>query len=200
MRRGPAPHRGAGGRNAPRPDLSRENAQHRSRRACLHCRDTTLRLRAHRIEPFAGHIQLEAEAHRHFKPVSDKVVNQLPPDSRFQLEIPAVAMLGLNDRAARPIQDALARWILATAPSLPIAAPGRYVLPIQKVTPPGVPFAVTLHRWPREKFRVPFVIQHIVEGDVEARRLSRINEALQQKVAEAPSVEKGGSPDSPQHP
>jgi hypothetical protein len=114
MRRGPAPHRGAGGRNAPRPDLSRENAQHRSRRACLHCRDTTLRLRAHRIEPFAGHIQLEAEAHRHF---------QLPPDSRFQLEIPAGAMLRLNDRAARPIQEALARWILATAPSLPIPHP-----------------------------------------------------------------------------
>jgi hypothetical protein len=68
-----------------------------------------------RIEPFAGHIQLEAEAHRHFQPITDKVVNQLPSASRFQLDIPAGAMLGLNDRAARPIQDALVRWILANA-------------------------------------------------------------------------------------
>jgi tripartite-type tricarboxylate transporter receptor subunit TctC len=95
-----------------------------------------------RIEPFAGHIQLEAEAERHFQPTTERVASQLPAESRFELEVPAGAILGLNDRAARPIQDALVRWILTTAPGLPTARPGRYVLPIHKITPPGVPFAV----------------------------------------------------------
>jgi hypothetical protein len=135
-----------------------------------------------RIEPFAGHIQLEAEAERHFKPITDRVASQLPADSRFELEVPAGAMLGLSDRAARPIQDALVRSILATAPGLPTARPGRYILPIQKVTPPGVPFAVSLHRWPRDGFPFPFVIRHLVEGDVEAGRLQRIRDAYNRKV------------------
>ena len=65
------------------------------------------------------------------------------------------------------------QWILATAPGLPTARPGRYVLPIQKITPPGVPFAVSLHRWPRENFPFPFIVRHLVEGDVEAARLLR---------------------------
>src|ERR1019366_5986497 len=82
-----------------------------------------------RIEPFAGHIQLEAEAKRHFQPITERVANQLPAESRFELEVPAGAMLDLNDRTARPIQDALVRWILATAPGLPTARPGRYILP-----------------------------------------------------------------------
>ena len=60
-----------------------------------------------RIEPFAGLIQLEAEAKRHFQPITERVERELPGESRFELEVPAGAMLGLNDRAARPIQDAL---------------------------------------------------------------------------------------------
>jgi hypothetical protein len=135
-----------------------------------------------RIEPFTGHIQLEAEAERHFQPITDRVANQLPSDSRFELHVPAGAMLGLNDRDARPIQDSLVRWTLATAPGLPTARPGRYVLPIQKVTPPGVPFAVSLHRWPRDGFPYPFTIQHLVGGDVEAGRLQRMRVAYNRKV------------------
>jgi hypothetical protein len=108
-----------------------------------------------RIEPFVGHIQLEAEAKRHFQPITDAVASQLPVDSRFELDIQAAAMLALSDRAAHPIQEALARWILSTAPTLPIVRLHRYVLPIQRVTPGGVPFAVLRHRWPREGFSFP---------------------------------------------
>jgi hypothetical protein len=135
-----------------------------------------------RIEPFDGHIRLEAEGKRHFSPIMDRVADQLPSDSRFELNVPVGVMLGLNDRTARPIQDALADWILATAPGLPTARPGRYILPIQKVTPPGVPFAVSLHRWPREEFPYPFVIQHLVQGDVETGRLERLRTAYDKKL------------------
>jgi len=146
-----------------------------------------------RIEPFTGHIQLEAEAERHFQPITERVVSQLPADSRFELHIPAGGLLGLNDRAVRPIQDALVRWILATAPGLSIARPGRYILPIQKVTPPGVPFAVSLHRWPRDEFPYPFIIRHFVEGDIEAGRLQRIREAYNRKVPKLLQWKKSGA-------
>lgn len=146
-----------------------------------------------RIKPFAGHIQLEAEAARHFQPIIEQVASQLPVDSRFELDVPAGAMLGLNDRATRPIQDALVRWILATAPSLPTARPGRYILPVQKITPPGVPFAVSLHRWPRDGFPLPFAIQHLVAGNVEAGRRKRIQGAYDRKVPKLVQWKKSGA-------
>ena len=65
---------------------------------------------------------------------------------------------------------------------LPTARPGRYVLPIQKITPPGVSFAVSLHRWPRDGFPFPFVIRNLVTGDVEAGRRDRIQAAYDRKV------------------
>jgi hypothetical protein len=135
-----------------------------------------------RIEPFAGHIQLEAEAERHFTPITDRVADQLPPDSRYELDVPVGAMLGMNDRTARPIQDVLVRWILDAAPEVPTARPGRYILPIQKIMPPGVPFAVSLHRWPREGFPYPFIIRHVAQGDIEAARLQRIRTAYRKKL------------------
>jgi hypothetical protein len=134
-----------------------------------------------RIEPFAGHIRLEAEAKRHFQPIIDMLAGMLPAEDRFELNVPAGAVLGRNDREVRPIQEALVRWIVATAPSLPIARPGRYVLPVQKVTPPGVPFAVSLHRWRREGFPLSFSIVHLVDN-VEDARITRIQEAYTRKL------------------
>jgi hypothetical protein len=187
LRRGPASHRGAGRR-----DLIFPEKIHSIGPVELVCTVGTQRFAFEhtRIEPFVGHIQLEAEAKRHFQPITDAVVAQLPVDSRFELEIPAGAMLGLNDRAARPIQGALVRWILATAPTLPTARPGRYALPIQRVTPTGVPFAVSLHRWSREGFPFPFLIR---EGEVETKRLSRITDAYHRKLAKLMPWGKAGA-------
>lgn len=145
-----------------------------------------------RIEPFAGHIQLEAEAKRHFQPIYDMVTSQLPVDSRFELHIPARAMLSLSDRAARPIQQALARWILATALTLPVARPDQYSPAPQRVAPDGVPFVVSLYRWPREGFPSPLVIRQVVE-DVEAKRLLRITDAYREKVSKLMPWGKAGA-------
>jgi len=135
-----------------------------------------------RIEPFAGHIQLEAEAERHFNPISERVAPLLPAQSRFELHLPAGAMLGLNDRDARPIRDALVNWILAEAPGLPTARPGRFILPVKNFTPPGVPFAVSLYRWERDGLPFPLIIRHVVAGDIEAERLKRIQAAYDRKM------------------
>lgn len=45
--------------------------------------------------------------------------------------------------------------------------------------PPGVPFAVSLDRWPREDFPHLFVIRHLVAGDVEAGRRLRLENAYE---------------------
>ena len=96
-----------------------------------------------RIEPFPGHIQLEAEAKRHFEPIADMLVGQLSAEERFELQVPVGILLGKNDREVRPIQEALVRWVIEVAPTLPIAKPWRYSLPIVMVAPPGVPFMVS---------------------------------------------------------
>lgn len=41
---------------------------------------------------------------------------------------------------------------------------------------------MSLHRWPRDGFPFPFVIQHSVAGDVEAGRRERLRSAYNRKV------------------
>jgi hypothetical protein len=135
-----------------------------------------------RIEPFAGHIQLGAEAERHFDPLADLLAGKLPADDKFELHVPVGVLLGKHDREVRPIQEALVTWISSVAPTLPIAAFGRYALPNLKVTPPGVPFAVSLHRWKREEFPFPFIVKHAADFDIEAARRERLKTAYQKKL------------------
>jgi hypothetical protein len=133
------------------------------------------------IEPFAGHMQLEAEAATHFKPIEAMVAGALPATEHFELHIPLKATQGLKGAAIRRIHDVLVPWIVATAPTLPIARLGRYVTPIQPVSLPGVPFEVSLHRTTTEGFPARFSIRHIMSGDPQAERLKRMREAYQRK-------------------
>lgn len=133
------------------------------------------------IEPFAGHLQLEAEAITHFKPIEAKLAGALPATEHFELHIPLRATQGLKGAAIRRIHDALGPWIIATAPTLPIARYGRYVTPIQPVSVAGVPFPVSLHRTTTERFPARFSIRHIVTGDPKAERLARIRHACERK-------------------
>lgn len=133
------------------------------------------------IEPFAGHMQLEAEAASHFRPIEAMVTGQLPPDEHIELHMPVKATQGLRGASIRRIYEALAAWIIATAPTLPIARYGRYVTPIRSVTLTGVPFPVSLHRTTTEGFPPRFTIRHIVDGNQEAGRVDRIREACERK-------------------
>src|SRR5579883_2250393 len=135
-----------------------------------------------RIEPFAGHIQLNVEGDRHVKPLEKMLAGKLPPDDRFELQIPFGVLLGKGDREVRPIQKALADWIVATAPKLPVARFGRVVLPVITFAVPGVPFTVRLHRWRREGFPVQFQVAHIVDSNLEHARRERIRTAYLKKV------------------
>jgi hypothetical protein len=133
------------------------------------------------IEPFAGHMRLEAEAGVHFRPIEVMVAGHLPPNEHFELHIPVKATQGLKGGALRRVHKTIAAWIIETAPTLPIARYGRYVLPIRRDTLPDVPFWVTLHRTTTEGFPPRFSIHHLVEVDHEAERVERIREACQRK-------------------
>ena len=135
------------------------------------------------IEPFAGPVRLSAEATRDLDPIKHKVTGQLPPDDHFELLMPARAMQGLKRREREQAQEALANWVQVTAPTLPRANWGRYVLPIKKVMPPGVPFEVSLHRSTRPpEFPGSFSITHLVtSADLPEDRKARLREACARK-------------------
>jgi len=63
------------------------------------------------IEPFAGHMQLEAEAGVHFRPIETMVAGHLPPNEHFELHMPVKATQGLKGGALRRVRETIASWI-----------------------------------------------------------------------------------------
>jgi hypothetical protein len=133
------------------------------------------------IEPFAGHLRLEADAEKHFKPIEAMLAGALPATEHIELHIPLKATNGMKGAAIRRIQQMLVAWIGTTAPTLPVARLGRYVTPITPVSLPGVPFSVSLHRCETGGFPGRFSIRHMVEGDLESDRVARVHEAYRRK-------------------
>jgi hypothetical protein len=131
------------------------------------------------IEPFAGHIQLNAEAKRRIQPLVERVAARLPQTEEFELQVPVDSLAALRGKQLDDVHDALAAWIECMAPTLPVAPIGRYVRS-PAVRASGVPFPVRLHRMTPiglpNKFQVNFIV-----SDVESRRLDRLRKALSDK-------------------
>ncbi len=134
------------------------------------------------IEPFAGHMQMEAEADRLFRPIEALVAGRLSPDDTFELGIPINSLQGLKKKDLAQIQIALAAWVIATAPSVPISPYGSYLRSIQKAQPPGVPFDVRLDRFETVVPPGRFMIKHSIgEAELEPSRETRIRAACEKK-------------------
>jgi hypothetical protein len=148
----------------------------------LACRigDTLFALEHTGIEPFAGHVQMTAEADRLFRPIEIMLAGKLPPDDTFQLGLPVNALQGMKKKDLAQVQAALVAYVEAAAPAVPLASYGRYLRTIQKVQPPGVPFAVRLDRFQTVVGR--FMITHFTpEAGVEPSRETRIRAACAKK-------------------
>ena len=134
------------------------------------------------IEPFKGHVQMDAEADRLFKPIVDALKNALGAAAVFELMIPANALRGRKMPEVRGIQQALIAWVKATAPTVPAQRYGDYKkTSVGPVTIPGVPFAVSLYRF--EPALVPghhFQLTHLVKNGEQLRK-DRIREAVERK-------------------
>jgi hypothetical protein len=134
------------------------------------------------IEPFKGHVQMEAEASRHFTPIVDGLKHALGTSAVFELLIPANAFRGRTMPEVRRIQQAIINWVKATAPTLPKRRYADYRgTSVGSVTVPGVPFPLSLYRF--EPAVVPghyFQIKHLVQN-AEQSRTERIRESVEKK-------------------
>ncbi len=134
------------------------------------------------IEPFSGHMQMEAEADMLFRSIETMVAGKLPPNDTFELGIPVNALQGLKKKDLARIQTALAEWVEATAPTVPVAPYACYLRSIQKVQPPGVPFDVRLDRFQSVFPPGRFQIKHSIPNeDLEPLRAIRIRAACDKK-------------------
>jgi hypothetical protein len=131
------------------------------------------------IEPFTGHVQVDAEAKRRIQPLVERVAARLPQTEEFELQVPVDGLAVLRGKQLDDVHDTLAEWIERIAPTLPIAPIGRYVRS-PSVLVPGVPFPVRLHRMTPIGLPNNFQVNLIV-SDVESRRLDRLRKALSDK-------------------
>jgi len=110
-------------------------------------------------------------------PLRAQLSGQLPTPGHYELCIDVGAVKGAKNSQA--IQSALIKWIKAKAPFLrvgsPNVAPAHYV----REKPPGVPFAVTLYRFPRRDGKI-WIALNAPEYLREQRR-QRIRKALNDK-------------------
>lgn len=134
------------------------------------------------IEPFGGHIQMEAQAARHFNPIVEALNGALGTAAVFELVIPANAFRDRKTTEVRRIQKAIVDWVKATAPTLPKRLYADYGgTSVGSVTIPEVPFALSLYRF--EPALAPghyFQIKHLVVN-AEQLRVDRIRESVEKK-------------------
>lgn len=133
------------------------------------------------IEPFEGHVHMNAQGATHLQPIIDQVAGRLPTTDRYELHMPVGALRTLGRRQLRTVQRALAEFVAQQAPSLPLAAPGRYVTPVVKHALPDVPFPVAVHRVSTLGIQEPFTIIQLVDGTLESQRQDRLRETCTRK-------------------
>jgi hypothetical protein len=131
------------------------------------------------VEPFGGHVRLQAEAERDFGPIYAGVAGHLPSGDLFELHVPARAMQALDRRRRVTVQGAIVAWVVSKAPTVVRSPIARYATSIVRETPPGIPFEVSLHRFARPAwFDRNFTISHIVaSATAGAERDERLKQA-----------------------
>jgi hypothetical protein len=148
-----------------------------------------------RIEPFDGHIRLQADALVHFKPVVERLAGILPLTESLHLIVPAKATEELKKRQREKMQRALGDWIIGTAPTLSLTPYGSYKPRQQPVRVPHVPFDVSLYRF---RSAVPsrggqLFIVALFKGDIEHERSARIRRAYEKKCAQLAPWQRDGA-------
>ncbi len=119
------------------------------------------------------------------------LAGKLPPNV-FDLMIPARATQRIGARQLPDVQANLAAWVEEMAPTLPISPYVRYVTPLHKVRPPGVPFPVSLYRFDAMGFPPRLQITHLV-SELDDLRESRIRAACVKKFPKLDVWRKAGA-------
>lgn len=134
------------------------------------------------IEPFEGHVQMEAQAAQLYDPIKVALNGALDTTALFELHIPVNAFQRRGASEIAGIQQALIDWVKLTAPTVPKRPyPDYRGNPIGPVDVAGVPFPVVLIRF--EPVIVPghhFELRHTV-SDGDQLRADRIKRAIEKK-------------------
>lgn len=134
------------------------------------------------IETFPNQIEMQMKANRLIGPMRDMVHGRLPEREEFELGIRHDDIALVRNRDVEGVQEALANWVIAMAPQLPIAAPGRYELPIEWHQIEGVPFAVRFHRWSTvPQLAGVLMVSLGVDGNREDLREERLRQSCDDK-------------------
>lgn len=131
------------------------------------------------IEPFDGFIEMNNEADRLFEPLRKSLTGALDPDSAFELTIQLHALRGRRMDDIRKRHDALRRWVLDTAPTLPKRPYGD--LRRGHIGGTVMEMPVTLRRWDIVGFPGHFMVRHLVPK-IEESRADRMARACDKKL------------------
>lgn len=127
------------------------------------------------IETFPNQVRLWNRTRKFFEPVESQLNKVLSETDHFHLNVPFDCTKNMRRAKMVPIRDALVAWIRATGPRIVCAPYDSVRKSIVNVTPQGVPFAVSLHRWKApEEMQGTFWVSPVF---VENRKKTRLEEA-----------------------
>lgn len=134
------------------------------------------------VEPFQGHLRMEAQTEKLFAPITDALKDSLGEDALFELYLPVNALDGRKSADLLTIQQAIIAWVKETAPTIP-KRPYRDFkgTPVGPAKVANVPFDLSPCRF--EPPIIPgqhFQIKHTV-ANIETLRTDRMKAAVDKK-------------------
>ena len=135
-----------------------------------------------RIEPFEGHLRMEAQTEKLFAPITNALKDSLGAGALFELYLPVNSLDGRKPDELEKIQQAIIAWVKATAPTIPKRpSPDFRGVVAGPVKLANVPFDLSLSRF--EPPIVPgqyFQIKHTVDN-IAKLRADRMQAAIDKK-------------------
>jgi hypothetical protein len=134
------------------------------------------------VEPFEGHLRMEAQTEKLFAPITNALKDSVGRDALFELYLPVNALDRRRPAELQTIQQAIIAWVKATAPTIPKQPypdfKGTLVGPTKVA---NVPFDLSLCRF--DSPIIPgqhFQIRHMVDN-VAKLRTDRMKAAVDKK-------------------
>jgi hypothetical protein len=142
------------------------------------------------VESFPQQLEDDARFLGLLGPLEARLRGTLPLPGHYVLTVAIGATtLGKAVREAQRIQNALETWGRMKAPTLRVGSPATAPHHYLDEAPPGVPFEVSLHRWPGIDGQ--FFIGRVSPSALEEKRQLRLRRALDEKC---PKLQAAGGP------
>ena len=143
----------------------------------LKCSSGEIVLEHTQIESYSKQIEDWSQIRKLLTPLKAMLAGKLPTPGQYELVVDVGATKGA--KSTKRIQEALIKWIKKKAPLLQLGSPDVAPEHFIREKPDGVPFEVTLYRWPGSDGKL-WIVED-APSDLEEKRRKRISEALQEK-------------------